>query len=198
MQLVLSLKNVCLLLVVALVAGCQSLSGQSVQVPVAGGNYQLQHSWPEKPVQLWQKVEWQKGEQQRIFMVSAVFEHDRLLLVALSPLGHELFRSELGSANGITFKGSKAFNDSRLAMQVWADLQMALWPLDSVNSNLEGMSLQATQTKRELWYNGQLLWSSSNDDVSQQRVIQNKSMGYQLTITTLEYELLETDDSDTK
>ena len=60
------------------------------------------------------------------------------------------------------------------------------------------MSLQTTQTKRELWHNGQLLWSAANDDASLQRVIQNKSMGYQLVITTLEYELLETDDSNTE
>ncbi|RUO69536.1 DUF3261 domain-containing protein [Idiomarina ramblicola] len=193
-----SLKSACSLLVIALIAGCQSLSGHSVQVSVAGGSYQLQHSWPEKSVQLWQKVEWQKGQQQRTFMVSAVFDNEKLLLVALSPLGHELFRSELNKADGVSFKGSEAFDNSRLALQVWADLQMALWPLDSVNANLNGASLQTTQTKRELWHNDQLLWSSANDDVSQQRVIQNKSMGYQLVITTLEYELLETDDSDTE
>ncbi|WP_417435398.1 DUF3261 domain-containing protein [Idiomarina abyssalis] len=197
MQLV-SLKGVLLLLVMTILAGCQSLSGHSVQVPVADGSYQLQHSWPEKPVQLWQKVEWQKGQQQRTFMVSAVFDNERLLLVALSPLGHELFRSEITQANGLSFKGSEAFDDARLALQVWADLQMALWPLDFVNSNLDGMSLQTTQTKRELWHNGQLLWSAANDDASLQRVIQNKSMGYQLVITTLEYELLETDDSNTE
>ncbi|WP_286823328.1 DUF3261 domain-containing protein, partial [Idiomarina sp. UBA1919] len=83
-------------------------------------------------------------------------------------------------------------------MQVWSDLQMALWPLDSINANLSGVSLQATQTGRELWRNGELLWSSVSEDKNQQRVIQNKPMGYQLTITTLEYELLETDENHLK
>lgn len=192
------LKGVFSLFLVTMVAGCQSLNGQAVQLPVADGSYQLQYSWPKQPVQLWQEVKWQKGEQQRTFMVSAVFESDRLLLVALSPFGYELFRSEISRAGEVVFKGSEAFDDSRLATQVWSDLQMALWPLDSVNANLSGASLQATQTGRELWHNGQLLWSSISKNEKQQRVIQNKPMGYQLTITTLEHELLETDDSHIK
>jgi hypothetical protein len=186
------------LILMLMVTGCQSLGGQPAQVAIADGRYQLQHSWPREPVQLWQKVEWKKGEQQRIFMVSAAFDNERLLLVALSPFGNELFRSELSRANGVTFKGSEAFDDSRLAMQVWSDLQMAFWPLDSINANLSGVSLQATQTGRELWRNGELLWSSVSEDKNQQRVIQNKPMGYQLTITTLEYELLETDENHLK
>lgn len=185
-------------MLVLMVAGCQSLGGQAAQVPVADGRYQLQHSWPREPVQLWQKVEWKKGEQQRIFMVSAVFDSERLLLVALSPFGNELFRSELSRASGVTFEGSEAFDDSRLAMQVWSDLQMALWPLDSVNANLSDVSLQATQTGRELWHNEQLQWSSVNENENLQRTIQNTFLGYQLTITTLEYELLETDENHLK
>jgi len=192
------LKGIFSLFLVMTVVACQTLGRHSVNVPVGDGSYQLQYSWPGEPVQLWQKVEWQKGEQQRTFMVSAVFERKRLLLVALSPLGHELFRSELSRANGVNFNGSDAFDDSRLALQVWADLQMALWPLDSVNANAANMSLQATPTQREFWRDGQLFWSSSNNDANQKRVIQNKSKGYQLLITTLEYELLETDDSHIK
>ncbi|MDV6316392.1 DUF3261 domain-containing protein [Idiomarina sp. HP20-50] len=191
-------KGVTALFLIMIVAGCQSLGGQSVQVPVAEGHYQLQYSWPKAPVQLWQKVEWQKGEEQRTFMVSSVFESDRLLLVALSPLGYELFRSGLSNANGLTFKGSKVFNDSRLALQVWSDLQLALWPLKSINANLTGATLQASQSRREIWHNGQLLWSSTNENRNLQRVIQNNPMGYQLTITTLEHERLKTDDSNIK
>lgn len=192
------LKGLCLIVLILITAGCQSIGGRSVQIPVANGDYQLQYGWPKEPVQLWQNVEWQNEQQQRTFMVSALFKHDRLLLIALSPFGHELFRSELSRAGGITFKGSEAFNDARMALQVWADLQMALWPLASVNANLTGGSLQATQTGRELWSNGQLQWSLSSENKSQQRVIQNKTMGYELTITTLEYERLETDDNHIK
>ncbi|WP_414653525.1 DUF3261 domain-containing protein, partial [Idiomarina sp. UBA1919] len=83
-----SLRVVSGLMLVLMVAGCQSLGGQPAQVPIADGSYQLQHSWPREPVQLWQKVEWKKGEQQRIFMVSAAFDNERLLLVALSPFGN--------------------------------------------------------------------------------------------------------------
>lgn len=193
-----SLKVISGLLLVLMVAACQSLGGQPTQVAIADGRYQLQHSWPREPVQLWQQVEWKKGEQQRTFMVSAVFSSERLLLVALSPFGNELFRSELSRVNGVTFKGSEAFDDSRLAMQVWADLQMALWPLDSINTNLTGMSMQTTQTGRELWHNEQLQWSSVNENENLQRAIQNISLGYQLTITTLEYELLDTDENHLK
>lgn len=192
------LKRLCLIVLIAVTAGCQSIGGRSVQIPVANGDYHLQYGWPKEPVQLWQNVEWRNEQQQHTFMVSAVFKRDRLLLIALSPLGNELFRSELSRANGFTFKGSEMFNDSRLALQVWADLQMALWPIASVNANLTGETLQATQTGRELWSDGQLQWSLSSENKSQQRVIQNTPMGYDLTITTLEYERLETDDSHTK
>ncbi|WP_153849433.1 DUF3261 domain-containing protein [Idiomarina loihiensis] len=193
-----SLSTISGLILMLMVTGCQSLGGQPAQVAIADGSYQLQHSWPREPVQLWQKVEWKKGEQQRIFMVSAVFDSERLLLVALSPFGNELFRSELSRANGITFRGSEAFDDSRLAIQVWSDLQMALWPLDSINANLTGMSLQVTQTGRELWHNGQLQWLSVNENENLQRTIENKFLGYQLTVTTLEYELLETNENHLK
>lgn len=163
-----------------------------LQVPVAQGHYSLQAQWPAAPVQLWQQVRWSQQNQQREFLVSLLLEKDRVLLVALSPLGHELFRSEL-TRDGHAFTGSSFLSEPRLALQVWVDLQMALWPMAQVNRHLTDGQLTLSGSKRTLIDGEKLIWSSTVELTTGGTIIHH-TRDYNLRITTLQHDVLSDDD----
>jgi hypothetical protein len=179
------------------VAGCATLGSKDrLQVPVGTGYYSLQWQWPGEPLQMWQEVRWsQKAEQvkNREFVVSVLLENERLLLVALSPLGNELFRSEL-TASGHSFKGSDFLDEPWLALQVWADLQLSLWPLEAVNAHMSSSALQPENGRRNLRDDGELVWSSGVT-MNTRGTIENKQRGYELMINTLQYDVLNNDEN---
>lgn len=190
-------RCVTLTLMLFAVAGCTALGSKDrLQVPVGTGYYSLQWQWPGEPLQVWQEVRWsQKAEQvkNREFVVSVLLESERLLLVALSPLGNELFRSEL-TASGHSFKGSDFLDEPKLALQVWADLQLALWPLETVNVHMSSGELQRENGRRNLRDDGELVWSSGVT-MNTSGTIENKQRGYELTVNTLQYEVLDNDEN---
>ena len=190
-------RCVTLALVLFAVAGCATLGSKDrLQVPVGAGYYSLQWQWPGEPLQVWQEVRWsQKAEQvkNREFVVSVLLESERLLLVALSPLGNELFRSEL-TASGHSFKGSDFLDEPKLALQVWADLQLALWPLETVNAHMSSGALQRENGRRNLRDDGELVWSSGVT-MNTSGTIENKQRGYELTVNTLQYDVLNNDEN---
>lgn len=174
-------------------SGCVALEQTDrVRVPVAQGYYSVQAQWPAAPLQLWQRVSWSQQDQQREFLVSALLEKDRVLLVALSPLGNELFRSEL-TPNGHRFTGSEFLSEPRLALQVWADLQMALWPIAQVNRHLSDAQLTLSDSKRTLVDGGNLIWSSTVE-LTTGGTITHHVRDYNLRITTLQNDVLSNDD----
>lgn len=178
-------------------SGCAAV-GQAdrIRVPVAQGYYSVQSQWPAAPVQLWQHVRWSQQDQQREFLVSALLKKDRVLLVALSPLGNELFRSEL-TPSGHRFTGSEFLSEPRLALQVWADLQMALWPIAQVNRHLTNAELTLSGSKRTLIDDGNLIWSSTVELTTGGRITHH-TRDYNLRITTLQNEVLSNDDINTQ
>ena len=190
-------RCVTLALVLFAVVGCAALGSKDrLQVPVGTGYYSLQWQWPGEPLQMWQEVRWsQKAEQvkNREFVVSVLLENERLLLVALSPLGNELFRSEL-TASGHSFKGSDFLDEPKLALQVWADLQLALWPLETVNDHMSSGELQRENGRRNLRDDGELVWSSGVT-MNTSGTIENKQRGYELTVNTLQYDVLDNDEN---
>lgn len=190
-------KNLTIGILLVSLTGCAALSSTApLRVPVGGGFYSLQWQWPNEPVQVWQKVSWSQNAEQtksREFIVSALFESQRLLLVALSPLGNELFRSEL-SATGHTFTGSDFLNDPKLALQVWADLQLSLWPRETVSSHLSNVILTQTPKQRKLLDNEKVVWSS-RVKINTGGKVENKLRDYELTVNTLQYEVLGNDEN---
>lgn len=190
-------RCVTLALMLLAVAGCATLEGKDrLQVPVGTGYYSLQWQWPGEPVQIWQDIRWSPKAQQaknREFVVSVLLENERLLLVALSPLGNELFRSEL-TASGHRFKGSEFLEEPRVALQVWTDLQLSLWPLETVNAHLSSLTLKQTSSRRTITDNGELIWSSGVQ-MNTNGKIQNNQRDYELTVNTLQYEVLNNDEN---
>jgi hypothetical protein len=174
-------------------ASCQLLPAHGLVYQVAGGSYQLSSGWPGKPQQLLQQVQFKSATTTQQFLLSVQMLPEQLLLVALSPVGHELWRVQLSADGQLQHQGVAPFSERTFALRLLAEMQWSLWPVAQIQPRLQGLQLTEQAGLRQVL-----------DPVQQQAILQISGGGvlavgqvtvlqqadYQLTLTTLEQEFL--------
>lgn len=129
-------------------SGCQLWQQRSLYYSYAGGGYQLLTRWPGAAQQLLQQVHFQTDATQQEFLLSVQLEPEQILLVALSPLGHELGRVTLTAAGQLQLQGQAPFSERAFALQLLAQMQWSVWPQAAVEAQLDDLQLRQQQQQR--------------------------------------------------
>lgn len=189
------MKKLALVFLLLSMSGCQLTPGNSLDMPYEDGWIQLTPHWPYAETQWLQHAQLTFADQQQDFLLSLYLQTDSVTLVAMSMYGQPLFRAELTAA-GIDIQATEQLPDSRLPVRILAEMQLALWPLETIQSNLRGLVLDETNTAN--WqrtlndYRGQRLLTIHGDtEALESDVIQLEHALYSLKITTLEREYLD-------
>jgi|GEM_PF-644903 len=181
-------------------ASCQLLRPHSLVYQVTGGSYQLNTGWPGKPQQLLQQVQFKSANTNHEFLLSVQLQAEQLLLVALSPVGHELWRVQLTADGQLQHQGIAPFSERAFALRLLAEMQWSLWPVAQVSPNLQGLQLTEKAGVRQVFG----IAGSHVGSQHQQPILQISGGGvpvvgqvtvlqqadYQLTLTTLEQDFL--------
>lgn len=181
------------LIFILLLSGCQlAPPAQQGWAPLGQGYYQLLDHWPGPERQLLQQAQWQNERITQQFLLSALLKHDTMLLVALSPLGQELWRLEYQRGHQLQVSGMAPFNQPEFARQLLAQMQLALLDETVLKQRLQGLRLQQSSTARTLYdKDGKLLLTVTNAGQLQAgNEIQIDADSYRLRITTLQQDFL--------
>lgn len=179
-----------------LLAGCQQLPDQTAMpgaVLFGGGQYLLADYWPAQPQQLLQNVVWSDKTQQHHFLINLLLTSEQMLLVAISPLGQELWRLQYQAGHQLTVSGIAPFSEPEFARQLLAQMQLALFNVEELTPRLQQLQLtQPDNNTRALFTadGNQLLMITAPASFSPGQNIHIMAPAYQLTITTLQQELL--------
>jgi hypothetical protein len=185
------MRNLVLLLWLGCLASCQLKPEQDLVYQVADGSYQLRTTWPGQPQQLLQQVRFSSVNSNQEFMLSVQLLPEQLLLVALSPVGHELWRVQLTADGQLLHQGIEPFSERAFALRLLAEMQWSLWPVVQVMSGLDGIQLIEQSGSRQVLSKSKSLLRITGAGVlavGQITVLQQAD--YQLTLTTLEQEFL--------
>ena len=187
-------RRVILAICLLLLSACQQwrLPSAAGWVALDGGHFQLLDSWPGASQQLVQQLHWQDGQRQQQFLLTALLQADGYLLVALSPLGHELWRLQYSRGHQLSVFGMPPFDQPEFARRLLAEMQLALLEQPLLRGRLQGLSLQQQDgLRRLLRRDGSVLLSIKQaGQLLPGSQIELSSAGYQLQITTLQQELL--------
>lgn len=163
-------------------------------VPMAGGSYQLIRGWPGPAQQVLQQITWQQGEELQEFLLSAELRPDSVLLVALSAVGHELWRLSYDKTGVLNTSGIEPFNQPIVAARILAEMQLALLPAELLKPQLLGIRLAEQQepySRLVVDKNNQtmlqIFWLGSAEPAAKIELVQPH---YRLTIVTLQQEFL--------
>lgn len=181
------------LIFMLLLSGCQlAPPAQQGWVALGQGYYQLLDHWPEAERQLLQQAQWQNEQTTQQFLLSALLKHDAMLLVALSPLGQELWRLQYQRGHRLQVSGIAPFEQPEFARQLLAQMQLALLDETVLRQRLQGLSLQQSSTARTLHdKDGKVLLTVTNAGQLQAgNEIQIAADHYRLRITTLQQDFL--------
>ena len=112
--------------------------------------------------------------------------------MALSPLGHELWRLQYGRGHQLTVSGIAPFNQPDFARRLLAEMQLALLDQSLLNGRLQALSLHQRGDLRQVRRNdgSVLLNIAQAGQLAAGSQIQLTSADYQLQITTLQQDLL--------
>lgn len=177
-------------------AACQMHPPTGLVYQVAGGSYSLNTGWPGQPQQLLQQVQFKTASTSHEFLLSVQLQPTQLLLVALSPVGHELWRVQLVADGQLQHQGVAPFSERAFALRLLAEMQWSLWPLTDVRTNMQGLQLTEQAGIRQVAGNTAVtrqqpilqIRGGGVPVVGQVTVLQQAD--YQLTLTTLEQEFL--------
>lgn len=187
-------RRLILALWLVLLSGCQQwrMPAAAGWVALDGGYFQLLDSWPGAPQQLVQQLHWQSNERQQQFLLTALLQDDGYLLVALSPLGHELWRLQYGRGHQLTVSGIAPFNQPDFARRLLAEMQLALLDQTVLSSRLQTLSLRQQNGLRQVLRNdGSVLLSIRQaGQLTVGSGITLSNAGYQLQINTIQQDLL--------
>lgn len=183
-----------ILLCCLLLSGCQQwrYPADTGWVALDGGYYQLQDSWSGKPQQLVQQLSWHSGEQQQQFILTALLQPQGYLLIALSPLGHELWRLNYQQGHKLTVTGIAPFNQPQFARRLLAEMQLALLPMQQVAPHLRNLQVTQHQDIRYiLRTDDSVLFTIADAEAkTPHQAIRFTADNYTLHITTLQQDLL--------
>ena len=187
-------RRVVLAICLLLLSGCQQwrLPKTAGWVALDGGHYQLIDYWPGAPQQLVQQLSWQDDTRQQQFLLTALLQADGYLLVALSPLGHEMWRLQYQRGHQLTASGMAPFNQPEFARRLLAEMQLALLQQPLLAGRLQGLTLRQKDDQRQLLRNdGSVLMTIMQAGQLQPgKQIQLSSQTYKLQINTLQQDLL--------
>ncbi|SEH66187.1 Protein of unknown function [Rheinheimera pacifica] len=191
-------RGLILALCLLLLSGCQQWRTPAAKgwVMLDGGYYQLLDNWPGRPQQLLQQVSWRDEQQQQQFVLSVLLTADSILLVALSPIGQELWRLHYQPQHQLTLSGIAPFNQPEFTKRLLAEMQLALLDSDVVTPRLQGLTLTEHEidngTERHISHvSGKLILQIHHSaQISTAVPITLKGRHYQLQITTLQQDFL--------
>lgn len=191
-------RGLALALCLLLLSGCQQWRTPAAKgwVMLDGGYYQLVDNWPGRPQQLLQQINWRDEQQQQQFVLSALLTADSILLVALSPIGQELWRLHYQPQHQLTLSGIAPFNQPEFAKRLLAEMQLALLDSSIITPRLYGLTLteHTTAIGTERYINhasGRLILQIDHSaQISTMTPITLKGHHYQLQITTLQQDFL--------
>lgn len=185
------MRNLVLLLWLGCLASCQLKPEQGLVYHVADGSYQLRTVWPGKPQQLLQQVRFSSANSNQEFLLSVQLLPEQLLLVALSPVGHELWRVQLTADGQLLHQGIVPFSDRAFALRLLAEMQWSLWPIGQIIPGLDGIQLiEQSGSRQVLLKNKPLLQITGAGVLAVGEMTVLQQADYQLTLTTLEQEFL--------
>lgn len=176
------------------VTGCQQLPDHTAPgaVQLGGGQYLLADHWPAQPQQLLQNVVWSDNTQQHHFLISLLLTSEQMLLVAISPLGQELWRMQYQTGHQLNVSGIAPFSEPAFARQLLAQMQLALFDAAELTPRLQQLQLtqQDATTRAIVAANGSLVLSiTAPANITPGQTIGITAPAYQLQITTLQQEL---------
>lgn len=190
----------CVVVLTLLLFGCQTTSDKlpglsdDGRVSMAGGSYQLIRGWSGPAQQVLQQITWQQGEERQEFLLSAELRPDSVLLVALSAMGHELWRLSYDHTGVLNTSGIEPFNQPAIAARILAEMQLALLPAELLQPRLQGIQFEEQQqpySRLLLDKNNQtmlqIFWLGSAEPTAKIELVQPH---YRLTIVTLQQEFL--------
>ena len=181
------------LIFVILLTGCQLVTPREAGWTMLGdGYYQLLDRWQGQPQQLVQQINWQNRTQQQQFLLTVLLQRDTILVVAISPLGQELWRMQYSEGHNMTLSGIAPFNQPDFARNLLAQMQLALLDEPLLAPRLRGLVLQQEADRRNLLDAHQLrvLQIDNPGQISEGDRITLSGPDYQLTILTLQRDLL--------
>jgi hypothetical protein len=186
------MSRFCVVLVL-LLSGCQLFSERGPGWTALGsGYYQLHDSWPGPAQQLLQHASWDDGTTQYQFTISVLLQSDAMLLVALSPLGQELWRLHYQRGHQLTATGIAPFNQPAFARRLLAEMQLALFDRASLIPRLQQLSLQQHANRRTVSDSNHAdvlqIDNPAQTAAGQQIIIQ--AAAYRLQITTLQQDFM--------
>jgi hypothetical protein len=177
-----------------LLSGCQQWRAPAGNgwLALDEGYYQLLDSWPGEAQQLLQQVIWRDANQQQQFVLSALLQPDSMLLVAVSPLGQELWRLNYRSGHQLSVSGIAPFNQPQFAKRLLAEMQLALLQHSLLQPRLKGLTLQDRGTQRWLRRRdgSTVLHIQQAAQLQAGAQIMLQAGAYQLQITTLQQDFL--------
>lgn len=186
------MSRLCLIFIL-LLTGCQLLSVKpDSQVPLGTGYYQLSDSWPGPAQQLLQQASWSDGTEQHQFTISALLRADVTLLVALSPLGQELWRVQYQPGHRLSVSGIAPFNQPQFAKFLLAQMQLALLDRAQLSGRLYALKLEQDNSSRAVLDDkgNTVLQIAQPQQLGQGQSITITTAAYSLKITTLQQDLL--------
>jgi hypothetical protein len=187
-------RRIIIALWLLLLCGCQQwrAPADSGWLALDEGYYQLLDSWPGEAQQLLQQVVWRDANQQRQFVLSALLQPDSMLLVAVSPLGQELWRLNYHRGHQLSVAGIAPFNQPQFAKRLLAEMQLALLPHSLLQPRLKALTLQERDAQRWLRRRdgSTVLHIQQAAQLQPGAQIVLQAGAYQLQITTLQQDFL--------
>lgn len=180
------------LLTIVWLVGCQNIP----YVPYSeSGRLNVQQGWPYKDLYWQQHAILRVADSQQELLLTSYFRQSESVIVGLSLTGQELFRV---SWHGHEFEvtSNENFPDPNLPWRVIGDLQLALWPIKLLESQLKGLTLR--QQVEPNWQ--RTLLDSSGREVLVIRAVKEPLIAdtiyiehefYQITIRSIEQEIME-------
>lgn len=127
-------------LLLVLVSGCQLASTLPPSIPYEGGRIDIRQAWPLEDLYWQQSAVLTTAESEQALLLSSYFRAEESTVVALTLSGHELFRVTW-TADSFEVVGVEQLPDERLPYRMIADMQLALWPLASLQRQIQGLRL---------------------------------------------------------
>ena len=181
------------LIFILLLSGCQLLvSEPDSRVALGTGYYQLSDSWPGPAQQLLQQASWSDGTEQHQFTISALLRADVTLLVALSPLGQELWRVQYQQGHRLSVSGIAPFNQPQFARLLLAQMQLALLGSAQLSGRLHALKLEQDSSSRVVLddKDNTVLQIAQPQQLGPGQTITITATAYSLKITTLQQDFL--------
>ncbi len=173
--------------------GCQTTPPRDpLWTPLSdSAGFTLATRWPGPAQQELVLVEWSHPEQgQHRLQVSSARSTKGLTMVGLSPLGQELWRAALDTSGRFSSSGIAPFDEPRLVKQMLATMQLVNWPIEDLQTRLQGAKLSVTEHGRVIHNSNQeLLWELTQQGDT--LLVEHHAFNYRIELRQLQLEMLE-------